>query len=163
MVGWIRPGVDITQLRKTDFTKMCVVKELSTEDFHAISEWWRFGVPNVEKPTEKWFQYVTNSTNVVCICLKEQGTIKACCQADLVDDNAAICVVTNPKALRQRYATKILQQLQLTLKGRGVKRMEASVEDKNIASHLLARSFGFVSDESTNPEHGFHDYSKFVE
>jgi len=131
---------------------MLLIEDISTEDFQSILEWWRLGMPNVEMPTEIWFQYVSTSHNVVCLCLKEKGDVKSYCQADIAGENAAISIVTNPIVRRQGYATKLLRQLQLVLQMKHVKFMDASIEVKNSTSQLLAESCGFARNESVSSD-----------
>jgi len=138
------------------------INKISKCDYYSILNWSEPGVPYVEKPTDVWFDYVSQSSKVICLCLHQDKEIKAYCQADIINKSASISVVTNPKALRNGFATRLLTELQVVLKSKKVEKMEASVEVKNKASSLLAEKLGFSMAEQKNSEPGFVQYTKLI-
>ena len=141
---------------------MQLITKISKDDYYSILKWWDFGVPHVEKPTDIWFDYVSTSSSVICLCLNQHDEIKAYCQADITGRSASILVVSNPKALRKGFALKLLSELQIILKKRNVTTMEASVEIHNKASYRLAEKFDLYIVENKNSEPGFLQYAKKI-
>ena len=141
---------------------MNLINKISIGDFYSIKIWWSKGIPNVEKPSHEWFDYVTSTENVVCLVLKLDGEIKSYCQADIIGKCASISIVSDPNSLRKGFADKLLTHLEKVLKLRDVETIEASIELGNHASHLLAQKLGFTRASNINTDCEFVDYQKAI-
>ncbi len=81
--GMSRPIAAMAPPRFTNNFAMKSVTRISVDDFHSIRNWWCAGVSFVEKPDQEWFQYVTETENAQCLCLKIEGEVESYCQADI--------------------------------------------------------------------------------
>ena len=109
-----------------------------------------------EYPTHIWFDYVSDSPNVYAWMIQEDDLPVGQLQLDInTDQTGYIGFCVKPELRNQGFGKRILRAFLARPEVSTLKRVVATAEVDNLASHRCVKAVGFVQEGSEPDEQGF--------
>ena len=133
-------------------------KSLDEAGFSTLRSW--FNDPELQRrfeyPTRIWFNYVCNEPKVYAWLIQEDTLPVGQLQLDIETDQIGyLGFYVKPELRNQGFGQRILRTFLAKSVVSSLKRIVATAEADNLASHYRLKAVGFIQDESKPDEDGF--------
>ena len=132
--------------------RLTYTRIVSEDDVDIITLSRIFQIPSVSQfisISDVYFHYVTNTENVYFYKIYENKRLVGTIHLEKYDDLLSMSILIFPEYQRMGLASEVIKDVQNDIFGLNYKKIEISIDERNIASRKLFKNtgFSFVSKE----------------